>query len=73
MSFFISPLKLIRLLREHRENPGRFKNMSADWYYSPEGKIAYDEANSIPKRIIYFYKYLLTITGKLNTMNFPTT
>jgi len=69
MSFFISPLKLISILREHRENPSRFKNMSADWYYSPEGKIAYDEANSIPKRIIYFYKYLLTITGKLNTMN----
>lgn len=32
-----------------------------DWYFSEEGRIAYEQADSIPQKIEYFYNYLISI------------
>ncbi len=32
-----------------------------EWYFSEEGRIAYEQADSVPKKIEYFYNYLTQI------------
>lgn len=58
MNIFAVPKMFCKMLRTRAESPNKFKSYPTAWFFSSEGKQAYDCANSLPDRILYFQKYL---------------
>lgn len=60
MGFFQSPLKLLNILTNQSAIAESEAKPSA-WYTSEEGKQAYLNADTLPKKTFFFYEYLLSI------------
>lgn len=61
MKFIQSPLKLIEIIKQASFIQEMQKKQDPSWYLGPDGKKAYEEADTLKKKVLYFYDYLLSV------------
>lgn len=66
MGFFYSPMKLMELFKEKETVAVQLKENGADWFFSPEGEKAYQDARTPAQKTMYFFQYLLTVCKQDN-------
>ena len=58
MGFFYSPMKLIELIKNKGSIIEDKEKHDVDWYFSKDGKKAYDDAKTPAQKTMYFFEYL---------------
>lgn len=67
MGFFISPTKLIDIIR-NKEKINDCELFSSEWFTSTDGHNAYKNADTLFKKVSFYYEYLLSVAlDKKNT------
>ena len=60
MGFFQSPVKLIDILK-NKNSISESEAKPSSWFISEEGKQSFLNANTLPKKTLFFYEYLLSV------------
>lgn len=58
MKFFCSPIKLLSLIKEKEKYVIKEDKRNAEWYFSEDGKNAYEKADTLAKKTSFFCDYL---------------